>query len=288
VNPLIRRAWLARDELYLCLEGSFKADAVLCAGWPAISSTSITTWEGEHLKALLPQLHSARMVYVVCDSDYFASDRFRDHLGAPSFNPDVVYWTRRAAQWLHYRKVTAKIAIPWCAESEDEKTGVDDFLRRGYRLEEMHLLEPLPNALVMMPSIRMTRDQERVLRWLLKHQGHFGAFMPGEVAKRLRVDPKTVYNAYRYFEDQGVLRVYQGFPRLNPDGTGGGNRPHKFVAYELIAGYREFLQTIPVPVPVRAKLGMFKRYETKRGPKIGWGHGVGEPPRRIKSWEEAP
>jgi hypothetical protein len=117
IHPLARTRrqpvpWPTNADVYLCLEGSLKADAVLSAGYRAISSTSVTTWESKDLKQLVPFLKNAHQVYVVPDSDFYVSDKFSGY-----FNPAVLYFTRLAAQWLHYRGVPTKIAIPWCQEA---------------------------------------------------------------------------------------------------------------------------------------------------------------------------
>jgi hypothetical protein len=107
-------------DVYFCLEGSLKADAVGSAGHTAFSSTSVTTWESSDLKRLLPFLRTARTVYVVPDSDFIASHKFEDlENGIRYFNPSVYYQTRVAAQWLVTSGVNARIAYPWTTETKD-------------------------------------------------------------------------------------------------------------------------------------------------------------------------
>jgi Domain of unknown function (DUF3854) len=128
-HPLTRAPGFAdRDELYFCLEGSLKADAVLSAGQAAISSSSVTTWQGKSLRELVPMLKDDfRRVYVVADSDFYQSEKFGGY-----FNPNVVFQARAAGQYLRNRGLDVKVAIPWTG-IDRPKVGVDDFLHQGYR-----------------------------------------------------------------------------------------------------------------------------------------------------------
>lgn len=70
VHPLARERLASGEPLFLCLEGSLKADSVLSSGGLSVSSTSVTTWECRDLTKLLPALRKAQIVFVVPDSDY--------------------------------------------------------------------------------------------------------------------------------------------------------------------------------------------------------------------------
>jgi hypothetical protein len=262
-HPAGRYDLLEPVDVYFCLEGSLKADAVLSADWTddgpmhtAFSSTSVTTWESKDLKTALPLLQGARTVYVVPDSDFYASNKFTDpDTGVHYFNPSVLYFTRFAAQWLADRKVNTKIAVPWAGEAMSlGKLGIDDYLARGYLLEDLTLEDPYPNALHLRPAVKLTPDEEKVLNWFLVHHGNRGAFKPGEVARVLGIDRKTVWRAYKRFVDLRFMRVWEG--KVFELDEHYRMRPHMYVMFELIQGYREFLQSIRVPLPVRRKLRM--------------------------------
>jgi hypothetical protein len=253
----LREQDAATTDVYFCLEGSLKADAVLSSGASTVmSSTSVTTWEGKDLKDILPLLRGARTVYVVPDSDFFASDKFEDRTtGVRYFNPSVLYFTRLAAQWLSNSGVTTKIAVPWASEAMTlGKLGVDDYLARGYALEDLTIEDPFPNSQHLWPAVKLTPSQERVLGWLLKHHGNRGAFKVGEIAKALRIHRDTVLEAYSRFVELRFMRVWQGFAyELDQDYR---KRPTAYVMFELIHGYGDWLRSIRVPLPTRRKLKM--------------------------------
>jgi hypothetical protein len=244
-------------DVYFCLEGSLKADAVLSSGASTVmSSTSVTTWEGKDLKDLLPLLRGARTVYVVPDSDFYASDKFEDAItGIRYFNPSVLYFTRLAAQWLGNAGVTTKIAVPWASEATSlGKLGIDDYLARGYALEDLTIEDPFPNAQHLRPAVKLTPDEERVLGWFLQYQGNRGAFKPSEIAKAVGVDRKTVWRAYKRFEELRFMRTWPGKTfELDEHYR---IRPHMYVMFELIQGYGDWLRGIRVPLPTRRKLRM--------------------------------
>jgi hypothetical protein len=225
--------------VYLCLEGSLKADAVLSAGGVSISSTSVTTWECPDLKNFLPVLREAPAVHVVPDSDYYSSPRFDG-----SFNPMVLWQTRKAAQWLRTRGVNAEIRVPWLG-MEAGKVGVDDYLAKGYLLSGLTTQEPYRHPHVV-GGHPLSKSQTRILGWLLDQQGAYGAFYPGEVAKAVGVDRKTVYRAYKYFEELGIMRVWKG--KVVKTQTGFVQAP---VAYYIDEpwdmDYGSWLRRIPIP-----------------------------------------
>jgi hypothetical protein len=241
-----------RVDVYFCLEGSLKADAVLSTGHTAFSSTSVTTWEGRDLKKLLMWLKGDAVgtVYVVCDSDFIASKHFEDPVtGVRYFNPSVYYFTRMAAQWLVARGVNAVIAYPWTPETQNEtvdKLGVDDFLALGYRMEDLDTEPAFPDKReeYLTGSLKITPKEKLLLDWLLTHQGTRGGFRPGDVARVAGMNRKTAWRAYKRFEELGFMRVWEGWP-VETD-SGYRTRPHQYVMFELIHGYRDFVRSLPV------------------------------------------
>lgn len=249
---------LEAQDVYFCLEGSLKADAVLSTDHTVFSSTSVTTWESKDLKGVLPLLKGARTVYVVCDSDFIASEHFEDpRTGIRYFNPTVYYFTRLAAQWLSTRGVNAKIAYPWTTETRNgkiDKLGVDDYLMRNYRLEDLTVEDAFPpdSSEYFSSALKLTPMERRLLDWLLSRQGIRGAFRPHYVADRIGVDRTTIWRSCKRFEELGFMRVWEGKAFETDDGY--RTRPHMYVMFELIHGYGEWVHSIHVPLPVRRML----------------------------------
>lgn len=247
IHPLAAARFADADELYFCLEGSLKADAVLSAGGTCFSSSSVTMWESADLRRLLNLLRDVSIVYVVPDSDYYASPKY-----GGSFNPMVVWQTRAAAQWLGSFGVRTAIRVPWLGRTID-KVGVDDYLALGHPLEELAWGEPR-HAPVSVTGYGLTRSHERVLRWLLDSQGSYGSFYPGHVGKVLGINHKTVTRAYQSFEDKGVMRVWQGKRVNTPEGP--RSEPHTFRLTEAVdQSYKAWLDSLPVshspgPTPI--------------------------------------
>ena len=245
-------------DVYFALEGSLKADAIVSSGHTAMSSTSVTTWESGDLSGLLPLLRGARTVYVVCDSDFISSEHYEDpRTGIRYFNPSVYYQTRLAAQWLVSRGVNAQIAYPWTTETKDQtvdKLGVDDFLFRGYGIEDLIIENAFPedHDEYFERALKITPSEGLVLKRLLRTQGNRGAFKVSEVAKKLGVNRQTVLRSYKRFEELGFMRVWEGWAVETDDGY--RNRPHAYVMYELVHGYWDWVRSIRVPLPVRRKI----------------------------------
>ncbi|HVH52934.1 MAG TPA: hypothetical protein VNA32_02235 [Actinomycetota bacterium] len=138
-------------------------------------------------------------MYVVPDSDFYASDKFEDETtGIRYFNPSVLYFTRLAAQWLSNSGVTTKIAVPSASEAMSlGKLGIDDYLARGYALEDLTIEDPFPDAQHLRPAVKLTKSEEKVLDWLLKFWGNRGAFRVSDVARALRIHRDTVLESYK-------------------------------------------------------------------------------------------
>jgi hypothetical protein len=252
LRPIRASSWLEGCDVYCCLEGSLKADSVLSDGMPAFSSTSVTTWNGQPLKKMLPLLREASTVYVVPDSDFMASEKYEG-----SFNPEVLYQTRKVAKYLRYNRVRSMIAFPWLGLEYFDlygKLGVDDFLYAGYRIEELVTEDPTKDALNLMPALPMTKDAERVVKAILRRNaGEYGAFVIDEIGKAARVHRNTVRNVYLRLQDAGFWQVFPG--RSYVDKLGETKRsPAHYYAYRLLPSHREYLRSIPVPPPVRRKM----------------------------------
>jgi len=233
-------------DVYMCLEGSLKADAVLSAGHTVFSSTGVTTWKGRDLEGLIPLLRQVRTVYVVPDSDYMASDKYEVD-GEIYFNPSVVYHTRMAAQWLANQGVNAKIAVPWAEEAEDgSKLGVDDYLALGYSMEGLRVEDAYANHDPVERVLTLTKSHERLLRDLMHCHGERGAFRVTKLARKLKMSRDTVLEGYRQFEKLGIMRVWEGFAQQADNGTWYTD-PHWYVAYRLLPSYTDWLQSQPVP-----------------------------------------
>lgn len=242
-------------DVYFCLEGSLKADAVLSASHTVFSSTGVTTWKGRDLEGLLPFLQGVRTVYVVPDSDYMASDKYVVD-GEIYFNPAVVYHTRMAAQWLFNRKVNAKIAVPWVKQARDgSKLGVDDYLALGYSVGDLRVEDAYANHDPIERALNLTKTEEKFLRDRLRCDGERGAFRVTRLARKLKMSRESVLRAYKKCEDLGIMRVWEGFARQADDGTW-YNDPHWFVAYRLLPSYTDWLRAQPVPAPVKAEWGV--------------------------------
>lgn len=243
IHPLAAPRLGTGEPVYFCLEGCLKADAVLSAGGLAISSTSVTTWKNADLIRLLPRLKSSSVVYVVPDSDYYSSARRNGH-----FNEFVLFQTRAAAQWLKTRGVNARIGVPWTGQP-GVKTGVDDFLALGYRLDQLTPEEPFPPypGFAIGPSVRLTNSQARVLDYLTSLNGYCGAFLPRAVAKALGLSRQTVRRAYKRFESMGIMVVWRGAPCFK-DGHW-GNELHGFFMPGVATSYSEYLKRLKVPSP---------------------------------------
>ena len=238
VHPLARPMIAAGRPIYFCLEGSFKADAVLSQGAASISSTSVTTWENRDLRRLLPVLRDAPRVFVVPDSDFYASDKMDEDM----FNPAVVWQTRRAAQWLAAKGVNTIIAVPWLGTAE--KTGVDDFLGMGHGLDELTEEPVFHNA--YLAAVGLTRSERRVLTYLMETQGTWGAYFPHDIARHLRIHRTTVWRTMTKLESMGVLRVWNGKPYEQDDGSY-SNGPNFFRSFKMSEKYASWLEMFPVP-----------------------------------------
>lgn len=159
----------------------------------------------------------------------------------------MVRWhTRAACQWLATRNVNATIRVPWLGTSS-EKVGVDDYLAQGYALDGMAHQDakytPRPLA-----HYNLTKSQTSVLSWLLERHGLYGAFLPGRVAHDLGISRKTVYLAYRRFEELGIMRVWKGKRESTQDGV--VQTPHVYHFTEPVdVDYKTWLETLPVPSP---------------------------------------
>lgn len=256
VHPLATLELQSGKPIYLCLEGSLKADAVLSAGGVAISVTSVTTWQGKDLERLLPLLRDAPHVYVVPDSDFFLADqrtRFRDW-----FNPMVRYQTRLCAQWLQERGVHSEIRIPWLGVDFGAKVGVDDFLRMGYRLRDLNVHPVYFDRLnfqesrwegVFERATDYTPAQMRVLRELIS-QGPYGAFLPSIMGRRLGLSRDTVLVAYKRFVERGLMQVWEGKTVL--EDAGFRDDPHHFHIYALDdRSYVDYLRATEQPASRR-------------------------------------
>jgi hypothetical protein len=186
-------------------------------------------------------LKSSSVVYVVPDSDYYSSARYNGH-----FNPWVLFQTRAAAQWLKTHGVNARIAVPWTGQP-GVKTGIDDYLALGYRLDQLTLEEPFPPypGFAIGPSVRLTNAEARVLDYLTRLNGYCGAFLPSAVAKELRLSRQTVRRACKQFESMGIMVLYRGAPYLK--GRHWANEPHGFFMPGVANTYREYLKRLRVP-----------------------------------------
>jgi hypothetical protein len=238
VHPLSVPKIAAGRPIYFCLEGCFKADAVLSQGAASVSSTSVTTWENPDLKLLLPILQAAPRVFIVPDSDFYASNKMDENM----FNPAVVWQTRRAAQWLAAKGVNTIIAVPWLGTAE--KTGVDDFLGMGHGLDELTEEPVFHNA--YLAAVGLTRSERRVLTYLMETQGTWGAYFPSDVANHLDIDRKTVWRTMTKLQTMGVLKVWYGKPYERDDGSC-TNGPHYYSSFAMSEKYVTWLEMFPVP-----------------------------------------
>jgi hypothetical protein len=238
VHPSAAERIEAGQPIYLCLEGCLKADAVLSQGAASISSTSVTTWLNKDLTRLLPVLRAAPRVFVVPDSDFYASERVDEHM----FNPVVVWQTRRAAQWLAAKGVNTVIAVPWLGTAE--KTGVDDFLGMGHGLDELTEEPVFHNA--FLAAIGLSTSERRVLAYLMQTQGTWGAYFPHDVAKHLDIDRKTVWRTMAKLQRMNVLRVWYGKPYEGDEGSF-TNSPHYYRSFAVAEKYVTWLEMFPIP-----------------------------------------
>jgi hypothetical protein len=150
---------------------------------------------------------------------------------------------------------------------DGRQAGVDDYLARGYGLEDLTVENAYPDGQgeYFEHALRITPSEERVLKWLLRHQGNRGAFLPDEVARKLRINRKTVWRSYRRFEELGFMRVWEGWAVETDDGY--RTRPHAYVMFELIHGYWEWVRSIRVPLPVQRRLGVTTAWTPVKWPR---------------------
>jgi hypothetical protein len=229
VHPLVAPKLDSGKPIYLALEGSLKADAILSAGGAAISSTSVTTWQSPDLRTILPTLRKASRVFVVPDSDYLATERGS---GKGAFdgvwNPLVRAWTQMAMFTLDAEGVNAVIAVP-PPGPDGEKLGIDDFLAQGGSFEEL-LQQPTRYDIrgLFIPKGVLTPAENRILLFLLKNFGPQGTFYPGWVADQIKVNRKTVQRSIPRLQDLGFLKVWEGKAYYDPEAQQMMNKPHVY------------------------------------------------------------
>lgn len=260
VHPLARPYVSSEPaEIYLCLEGCLKADALLSQpereGKAVISVPSVTLWKVSR-RRFAPYrrtLRRADKVWVVPDSDYLLKGHsHRD--GRPLFiNPQVRIQSDRAVSWLREQGINAEFCVPpyfsselatehGIGEEDRFKIGIDDLLQAGGNLRPWHArANPLGvhrfahsayegslPQLVRQRQGRADPRDEAFLRWLTKTHGTEGFFSPGEAARALDVDRNTIYNARKSLEERGCLSVWIGKPVFVEELDGWRSEHHLF------------------------------------------------------------
>jgi hypothetical protein len=247
---VIARLLEGTDEpIYLCLEGSLKADAIAGTGRLAISTLSVTLWPApEQLAPWLPILSRARAVYVVPDSDFL---RLPDDPpdGEPRFiNQMVRFHTDKVVGELQSRHgVCASYAVPpylryadallLGANPDDRmKRGIDDYIADGGDFSRWSTTNPqglhyyrglardwnLPTD--GDPTRRADHRDSSLLTYLDKTRERTGTFSVRQTAADLGCCSKTITRAWQSCQDRGLLTVWTGWPL----GKGSGNKAHVF------------------------------------------------------------
>ncbi len=198
IHPAARELIQRRKELWFCLEGSLKADAVLSAGEAVFSVLGVTMWNvpKEEWTTLSRYLTRERsMVHVVPDSDYFTN-------GQVALNA----W-RCVSEW-RTRGVEADLAVPGSLiklHGQEKKTGVDDWLAAGMSLRDMTFLPgtvPVPEGL--------KKNEARLFDHLISRGGWYGHFRVGAAAKELDIDRRTVTRTKDRLVSRGVIGFRAG------------------------------------------------------------------------------
>jgi hypothetical protein len=252
VHPLARELLLNDPPaIYLCLEGSLKADALLSHGHAALSVPSVTLWQvsAEQLRLYLPMVKKAPVVYVVPDSDYHFRGREKDGRPLlPHNKRHVRYQTDRCIQWLKKQGVrTATYCVPpyWSYEeardrgldepAEDRfKIGIDDHLARGGNLLPWHReANPVgvhmwrwttPNRFELPTLLRQRKDRaierdRRVALWLWENHGPEGVYDPSDAWTALEMTQRTLHRATQSLQERGILYLWHGQLTETDDGA---------------------------------------------------------------------
>jgi hypothetical protein len=186
--PMPQRV-LDAERVFFVIEGSLKTDAVLSQGEAAFGVPSVTLWDAPELTEFIRVMRLAeKEVVIVPDADWFTNEM-------------VVMQAMLCRTYLRDRGVNAIVAAPPLQAGAvmvdsvfGPLKGVDDYLRAGYSLDSMTVLEREPC--------------DRAVAWkaMREHVTHAGA---------LRRDVRAVTTLPLYATGDGQLvKSIKGFAQI--------------------------------------------------------------------------
>jgi hypothetical protein len=239
MHPMAADRLEAAEVVYFGIEGCLKADSILSAiieedrPESVFSVPSVSLWAASEFDSFVPRLRG-KTVVVVPDGDWYTKDQ-------------VLLHARFAQRYLTHRGINAVVAAPPRASG---LKGVDDFLGKGGRLDDLEVLDRAPS--------------ERIPEILEYRRGHARA-------DAMRNVTRMIYDLAYFADKDGYvqvgLRTFGKILKLSPKAAGDRLKTMRDWAWIEIEQQSAEGEWEPVQEKIPTKSGYVSRGRYWNGPE---------------------